>query len=439
MEKAINRMKALGINTPNILVPRPGTDLKKWAVVACDQYTSEQEYWQRVEEYVGDAPSTLHLVYPEVYLEEKYPEKRIENINTTMKTYLHNQLFEEYFNSFFLLHRNTGQGPGRWGLIVALDLEFYDYNPDSKTPIRATEGTILSRIPPRKLIRKEAQLELPHILVLINDEERSIIEPLVEKLDDFEQIYDTELMENGGHIRAFRIIGKTLLEELATAFETLQKSLNPQNPLMFAMGDGNHSLATAKSCWEDLKRTLPKEAQANHPSRYAMVELENIFDPGLVFTPIHRVLFNCDRTTFLNELAQHCNTYQIEETDSISSIITAIENQSGLQRFGYVDSDGLKIISMTNPKSSIPAGTLQSVIDNLIDQKRGIQVDYIHGSSVTKALGLKEGNIGLFLPAIDKKTFFSTIITDGALPRKTFSMGEAHEKRFYMEARKITY
>ncbi|MDY0372222.1 MAG: DUF1015 family protein, partial [Sphaerochaetaceae bacterium] len=165
MEKAINRMKALGINTPNILVPRPGTDLKKWAVVACDQYTSEQEYWQRVEEYVGDAPSTLHLVYPEVYLEEKYPEKRIENINTTMKTYLHNQLFEEYFNSFFLLHRNTGQGPGRWGLIVALDLEFYDYNPDSKTPIRATEGTILSRIPPRKLIRKEAQLELPHILV----------------------------------------------------------------------------------------------------------------------------------------------------------------------------------------------------------------------------------------------------------------------------------
>lgn len=438
MVKAIERMNALGINIPDILIPKPGTDLTKWSVVACDQYTSEPEYWERVEAFVGDAPSTLHLVYPEAYLDEDNPEKRIANINSTMQNYLHHHLFTEYSENFFLLHRNTGQGPGRWGLIVALDLEYYDYRIDSKTPIRATEGTILSRIPPRKEIRKKAELELPHILVLINDERRSVIEPLIERLDTLEQVYNTDLMENGGHIQAYRVAGDSLLQELASAFEAIFESLNPQNPLMFAMGDGNHSLATAKSCWEDLKGTLTKEEQATHPARYAMVELENIFDPGLVFTPIHRVLFNCSRTTFLEELSKHCNSYTIEQADSIPAIITAIENQEGLQRFGYVDSDGLKVISITHPVSSIPAGTLQAVIDELLEAETGIQVDYIHGTSVTKALGLKQGNIGLFLPAIDKKSFFSTIIADGALPRKTFSLGDAQEKRFYMEARRIT-
>jgi len=434
--KAIDRLKALGIGTPDILIPKKGTDLKKWAVVACDQYTSEPQYWENALAYVGDDPSTLHLIYPEAYLEEKDPQARIDGINATMAKYLDDQLFETYQESFFLVHRTTGEGTGRWGLVVALDLEHYDYSKDSKTHIRATEGTILSRIPPRKQIRKDAPLELPHILVLISDAQRSIIEPLIEKRNTLPQVYDTELMAGGGHLSAYRVSGAEL-EPVASAFEQLHAALDPANPLLFAMGDGNHSLATAKACWEDIKKGLDTEQMERHPARYALVELENIFDPGLVFEPIHRVLFNLERTLFLKELSRHCTSYSLEPTASLAMIEKALEAKDGLQRFGYCDSEGLAIITVTEPESTIAAGTLQSVIDNLLSSGGKVAVDYIHGSDVTKTLGSKQGNIGLFLPSIDKETFFDTIIADGALPRKTFSMGEAHEKRFYMEARKI--
>lgn len=437
MGNAIERMKALGIGTPDILIPHEGIDLQKWAVVACDQYTSEHDYWERVEKYVGTDPSTLRLIFPEAYLEEKNPQERIHRINAAMAEYISQDLFTTYGESFFLVHRTTGAGPGRWGLVVALDLEQYDYAKDSRTPIRATEGTIISRIPPRKEIRKDAPLELPHILVLISDANRSVIEPLVSAKESLEKVYDTDLMEGGGHIQAFRVSGERWLGQVASAFEELQASLHPANPLLFAMGDGNHSLATAKSCWEDIKAGLGEKERQAHPARYALVELENIFDPGLVFEPIHRVLFNINRQQFLDELAKHCVSYQIESVDTVTEVVSAIGQRGGLQRFGYVDADGLKVFSLTEPEATIPAGTLQSVIDALLDTDNGVQVDYIHGADVTKNIGSKKGNIGLFLPAIDKSTFFETIIADGALPRKTFSMGEAHEKRFYMEARKI--
>ena len=430
---AIDRLAKIGVGTPDILIPKNTIDLKKWAVVACDQYTSEVEYWERVRDYVGDEPSTLHLVYPEAYLEEKNPQERIDSINATMATYVANDLFDTYAQSFFLVHRTTGSAEGRWGLVVALDLEQYDYAKDSKTLIRATEGTILSRIPPRKQIRKDAPLELPHILVLISDEKRAIIEPLIAKKERLPLVYDTDLMEGGGHICAYQVSGKEL-DTLASAFEDLHASLNPENPLLFAMGDGNHSLATAKSCWEDIKTTLSDQEKKHHRSRYALVELENIFDPGLVFEPIHRVLFNLSKEDFFERLRKHCSSYTEKEVSTVEEIETAIETNDGIQRFGYVDSTGLCVVSVENPSSTIAAGTLQSVIDSLPESTT---VDYIHGADVTKNLGMKKGNIGLFLPAIDKGTFFDTIIADGALPRKTFSMGEAHEKRFYMEARKI--
>lgn len=432
---AIEKMKGVGVGTPDILVPKKGIDLHKWAVVACDQYTSEQDYWKRVESYVGDSPSTLHLIFPEAYLEEPDPQKRIDSINKAMATYLAHGLFTTFPESFFLVHRTTGKGPGRWGLIVSLDLEQYDYSKDSRTLIRATEGTIVSRIPPRKLIRKDAPLELPHILVLISDEARSVIEPLIAQQSSLPLVYDTDLMEHGGHIRAFQIHGEQL-EQVATAFESLHASLDRENPLLFAMGDGNHSLATAKSCWEDLKKTLSPEELQNHPARYALVELENIFDPGLVFEPIHRVLFSITKEDFIEELGRHCDGFTETTVSSINMVNTLIEKKDGVQRFGYADSDGLSVFNLENPAATIPAGTLQSVIDALLKNKNST-VDYIHGDDVTMDLGSREGNIGLFLPAIDKGTFFDTIIADGALPRKTFSMGEAHEKRFYMEARKI--
>lgn len=433
---AIERLKALGVGTPDILIPKKGVDLKKWAVVACDQYTSEPEYWKRVESYVGEDPSTLHLIYPEAYLEEKNPQVRIDRINSTMASYVANDLFDTYRESFFLVHRTTGEGPGRWGLVVSLDLEHYDYSKDSKTHIRATEGTILSRIPPRKQIRKDAPLELPHILVLISDEKRSIIERLVAESSSLDKVYDTDLMEAGGHLTAYQVTGNRL-EAIAEAFESLHAALDPENPLLFAMGDGNHSLATAKACWEDIKVTLDESERSNHPARYALVELENIFDPGLVFEPIHRVLFNLDRQTFLDTLGKYCESYTIERASSLEEVEQKLELSDKVQRFGYVDQSTLAIVTVKNPESSIAAGTLQSVIDNLVSTISEANVDYIHGSEVTHSIGSKKGNIGLFLPAIDKHTFFDTIIADGALPRKTFSMGEAHEKRFYMEARKI--
>ncbi len=436
MKSAIEGLKRVGINVADILVPNNGVDLNKWAIVACDQYTSELDYWERVEHFVDGSPSSLHLIYPEIYLEEEHGDKRIAKIQSTMEEYLEQGLFDEYSESLFLIERTNIEGVSRWGLLVALDLELYDYNNDSKTPIRATEGTILDRIPPRQAIRRDAQLELPHILVLLNDEERTIIEPLIPLSDSLPKVYDFSLMEGGGHIRGFQIKNDALYTQLGEALTKLENKLDPNNPLMYAMGDGNHSLATAKACWEELKLQLSPAERENHPARWALVELENIYDSGLLFEPIHRILFNCPQELFLEELNRHCQLAKFESVASVSEMEEKIEDQT-LQRFGYVDSDGFKVATLECPEVSIVAGTLQHVIDALLESKKGVTVDYVHGEEITTTLGAQEGNIGLLLPAIDKYTFFNTIIEDGALPRKTFSMGEAQEKRFYLEARKI--
>lgn len=437
METARHRLAELGVGVPDILVPNTTVDLEKWAVVACDQYTSEKEYWHEVEQSVGEHPSTLRLIFPEAYLEDPDPSKRIAGINAKMSEYLRADLFKTYKESFFLVHRETGHGPGRWGLIVALDLEKYDYAKDSRTYIRATEGTILSRIPPRKLIRKDAPLELPHILVLISDADKTVIEPLVKEKPALEKAYETKLMKGGGRLTAYRVSGEAYLSQLAEAFEKLHASLDPKNPLLFAMGDGNHSLATAKSCWEDIKQQLSPSEKSTHPARYALVELENIFDPGLEFEPIHRVLFNVKRETFFSYLSKACESYTFTPVLKISALTRTLEHQDATQAFGFIDSQGLAVIGLQGPQATITAGTLQSVIDSILLHEESVQVDYIHGAEVTGSIGSKSGNIGLFLPALDKNVFFETIVKDGALPRKTFSMGEAHEKRYYMEARRI--
>lgn len=428
-------MKALGIGTPDILLPKKGVDLKKWAVVACDQYTSELDYWERVSSYVGDEPSTLHLIFPEVYLEKEDPNNRIATIQEAMKTYNEQHLFETYEKSFFLVHRKTANNLERWGLIVALDLDQYDYNEASRSPIRATEGTILSRIPPRKLIRKDVPFELPHILVLINDMDNFVIEPLKNLNGSLEKMYETDLMENGGQVTAYRINNGELLDQIATTFEKLHATINEENPIFLAIGDGNHSLATAKACWEDIKTTLTEKEALNHPARYALAEIVNIYDSGLLFEPIHRVLFNIDKELFFERLQRYCESLTITDESDVDSLIESIGLQNGRQRFGYVDKNGLKLVLINRPVGSITAATLQLVLDSLIEDN--VVVDYIHGEDVTLSLGSKEGNIGLLLPGIEKETFFDTIISDGSLPRKTFSMGDANDKRFYLEARKI--
>lgn len=433
MENVNKRLERLGLQAADILIPRKDVDLTKWAVVACDQFTSEKDYWHDVESQVGDAPSTLKLIFPECYLDDGDDEARINAINKTMKEYVDADLFKTYKNCFFIVRRTCGSAC-RWGLMAALDLDRYSWEKGSTSLIRATEGTILSRIPPRKKIRKDAPLEIPHIMVLISDKERSVIEPLAAQTGSLEKVYDFDLMKNGGHLEAWVVDSEKLIAQVASAFEKLDAALDPKNPLLFAMGDGNHSFATAKSCWEDIKAGLTEEQRKTHPARFCLVELENIFDPGLVFEPIHRVLFNVPEEVFLEELKKNASSISEEKVGCKNCIAKRISDQSE-QRFGYCTSDKHVVVTLKDPSAAIAAGTLQKVIDELI--KKGYSVDYIHGADVTDKLGSEKGNIGLFLPAIDKATFFDTIIKDGALPRKTFSMGEANEKRYYMEAREI--
>ncbi|WP_319755870.1 DUF1015 domain-containing protein [uncultured Sphaerochaeta sp.] len=351
MSNVAQHLAKVALKRADIMIPKATVDLTKWAVVACDQYTSEPEYWEQVKQLVGDNPSTLNLIYPEVYLEEAHPEKRIETINATMKHYIQEDLFTVYKNAFFLVHRTTPSSMiGRWGLLVALDLEQYDYAPDSRSMIRATEGTILSRIPPRKEIRKNAPLELPHIMVLINDEKRSVIEPLAKKKERLPLAYETELMAGGGALSAWVVETDEDMLKIAKALEEMLETLPRDNPLLYAMGDGNHSLATAKSCWMDIRETLTEEERENHPARYALVELENIFDEGLEFEPIHRVLFGLDQHAFESELAKACAHFEKEQATDLKSLDAAINKEDGVQKFGFCDKYGYQVYKLTEPK-----------------------------------------------------------------------------------------
>ena len=426
----------VGVAVPDILVPKASVDLYRWAVVACDQFTSQPDYWQRADDVAGDAPSTLRLIFPEVYLGDPDAEDRIAAINHAMTEYLAGGVFDTYSRTLFLVRRESAVGVGRWGLLVALDLERYSWEADATTLIRATEGTILDRIPPRKAIRRDAPLELPHILVLIDDEQRTVIEPLAARAATLRPVYATDLMLGGGRVSAWAVDAEADLSAVADALATLHDRLDPADPLLFAMGDGNHSFATAKSCWDDLKPTLSEDKRAAHPARYCLVELENIFDPGLEFEPIHRVLFGVSRAAFEAELGRHCRAFSAAAVVDLPSVLTQLDAAEAGQQFGYADADGLAVYTLQQPVASIPAGTLQHVIDDLLAQGRA-EVDYIHGADVTESLGRQPGNIGLFLSGIPKDTFFHSIVADGALPRKTFSMGEAEDKRYYLEARRI--
>jgi len=423
----------IGVRLADILLPGPEVDLERWAVVACDQYTAQPDYWAAVEQLVGNSPSTLRLIYPEVYLGEPQPQARIDAINASMRDYLERGLLDTYEKTLLLVRRETATGVVRWGVMVALDLEQYSWNADDRTLIRATEGTILDRIPPRKQVRKDAPLELPHIMVLISDPARSVIEPLATLSDDATPLYDTTLMQHGGRVTGWSVPAEAI-PTFADALAALHDSFDPADPLLFAMGDGNHSFATAKSCWEDLKPTLSDAERDAHPARWALVEIENIFDPGLEFEPIHRVLFDTPREVFESELARHCASYAIHPATTTAEVIERVANATE-QTFGYCDQDGYATYTLTDPEASIPAGTLQAVIDALV--AAGREVDYIHGSDATSEIGRRDSNLGLFLPAVPKESFFASIVADGTLPRKTFSLGEADDKRYYLESRRI--
>ena len=395
----------------DILIPQ-NIDFEKWSVVACDQYTSQPEYWQSVYDIVGDSYSTLNIIFPEVYLSEG--DGRIEKINSKMNEYINSGIFKEYKNSLIYVERTISNGKIRHGIVGAIDLEDYDFSKGSTSNVRATEGTVLERIPPRVKIRENAPLELPHIMILIDDEKKEIVEGITTK----EKIYDFHLMKDSGHICGY-------LVDDASADRLLSKlEKTSSDSMTFAVGDGNHSLATAKTCWENIKKTLTPEQIKVHPARYALCEIVNLHDDALEFEPIHRVVFNTNPAHLISELE---NYYQTSETDDVTK---------ECQFFEYITKTERKKIYIKNPPCNLAVGTLQKFLDDYI-QKFGGTVDYIHGEDVTSRLALQDGNIGFILPPMPKNELFKTVIADGALPRKTFSMGEAEDKRFYLECKKI--
>ncbi len=411
----------------DILLPKFANDaeaMKKYACIACDQYTSEPEYWNNAEAVVENAPSTLRITLPEIYLAEA--EKRIPTINETMKKY-ESELLIKHESAMIYLERTQNNGKIRRGLVGAIDLECYDYTKGAKSLIRATEGTVLDRIPPRVKIREGASIELPHIMILVDDPDKTVIEPIMGKMGAYDTAYDFDLMANGGHASG-KFLPKDEINRASYALDALYdkaaKEQSCDKPLIFAMGDGNHSLASAKAFWEKIKPTLADAEREAHPARYALCEIVNIHDESLEFEPIYRVIFGVDTKKLMNDLTDYVT--KLPESD--------IEPQ----RFDVITAEGESVLSVQNPTSLLPVGTLQTFLDDYIKTCDGAVIDYIHGIESTKKLASGENAIGFIFKGMEKAELFPTVVRDGALPRKTFSMGEADDKRFYLEARKIT-
>jgi len=410
MSKAFNRA--------DILLPKD-VDMHRWSVVACDQYTSEPEYWSEVEKTVGEAVSTLKITLPEIYLEEEGVAEKIEKINSAMLDYINRKIFTEHKQSYIYLERTLADGTVRQGIVGMVDLEEYDFSKGSQSLVRATEGTVLERIPPRVRIRENAALELPHVMLLIDDEEKKIIEPLADS--ELEKVYDFELMQGGGHVRGYLIkdadaLDKRLAELAERSVFEAKYGVSDKGVLQYAVGDGNHSLATAKTCWEALKAQGVKE----HPARFALAEIVNLHSDALKFEPIHRVLFDVDTENFIKEFKNYL----------------CADSTPDKQWAEVVVGDKKEKLYIHSAKSNLAVGSVQNFIDRYLERFGG-KVDYIHGDEVVYNLAKGDGCVGILLGVMQKSDLFPTVILDGALPRKTFSMGHACDKRFYLECRKI--
>ena len=382
----------------------PKKDIEKWAVIACDQYTSDAQYWKKVESTVGEAPSALNIILPEIYLDET--EERVEKINSTMSEYLAGDVFDTYKDSMVYVERKLSGGKLRRGIVGMIDLEEYDYRAGSDALIRATEQTVAERIPPRVKIRRNAPLEIPHVMLFVNDPENKLLGSLSFKRNELFKAYDFWLMQNGGAIAGYIVKGEDCDKVNATL-----ESLN-DNGFLFAVGDGNHSLATAKECYKLNK---------NQASRYALVEIVNIYDEAIEFEPIYRVLFNCNKAHLLSEMKKQ---------------LVFTENSDNAHAFEMIDSMDSEMLYI-KPTSKLPVGTLQSFLDDYIKNNPEVKIDYIHGIEDTKKLCRTENTVGFIFDGMKKSELFEAVSADGSLPRKTFSMGHADDKRFYIEARKL--
>ena len=395
-------------------------DGEKYAVVACDQFTSEPAVWEETEKIVGDAPSALRFILPELYLSER--KERIPGIHAEMDKALSDGLFTEYPHAMIYLRRTQSDGTVREGLVGAVDLLDYDYRPGSKPPIRATEGTVLERVPPRVDIRRGAKIELPHVMLLLDDPDKTVIEPLADLVTDKAPLYDFDLMQGGRHVTGY-LLDRAKQKRVDDALDALIPDVD--DPLIFAVGDGNHSLAAAKAYFEELCDTLGDEA-LSHPARYALVELVNLHSPALVFRPIYRAVFGADETDLTNALLSDVLAASVGNTDVKPTRLTVLTGKTPFE--------------VTYPHGTHPldVGTLQSFLDRYTAAHPGVTVDYIHGEEALASIVEKNGAIGFLFPGMEKEQLFPAVREKGALPRKTFSMGEARDKRYYLEARRIS-
>lgn len=429
------------IRLPKLLMPREGIDLSKWAVIACDQYTSQPDYWNNADTIVGDAPSTLRLTLPEVYLEQPDVKERTAKIQDAMLRYQQDGTLTEYEPGMMLVERTTKSGTRR-GVVLSFDLEAYDYQAGSQSLIRPTEKTVVERIPPRLAVREGASLEMPHIMLLIDDPDRKVIEPLFADKDAFRKAYDTDLMLDGGHLSGWFVPeGKetaALIERLngLADSETFNKKygLTGEHAVLpYAVGDGNHSMATAKANWERIKQDLSEEERQDHPARFVLAEVVNIHDDSLEIEGIHRVLFHIHpREVFQaadDFFRLHGGMAYCGDPKSAPS--------TNVQSFPCMFHGEQVTLCIVDSPWALPVATLQNFLDDFLEKNPKSHIDYIHGADVVRELSQDARNMGFLLPDPAKEDLFRGVILDGVLPRKTFSMGEAQEKRYYMEARKI--
>lgn len=405
----------------DILLPKIDA-MEKWAVIACDQFTSDNAYWERVRKTAEGSPSTINLILPEAELGTEKEAEHTALINKTMKEYVDGDVFAVYPASYIYVERTLENGTIRKGLVGMVDLETYDFSVGSTSAIRATEKTVVERIPPRMRVRRDAPIELPHILMLCDDHKKVLIEPITEKKNSLKKLYNFDLMEDGGHITGWLVDGAEAkaFDDRLTAYSAAvgEKYVGLNGvPMVFAVGDGNHSLATAKSCYEELKEKNPGVDLAQHPARFALVELENIHDEAQVFEPIHRVICATDPEKLLETLkAEACAETGFE-------VQWYIGEKSGT-------------VCLDPAKSELAVGVLQAFLDEYLKNNAG-EIDYIHDDDALIELAKQPKSIGFLLPGMEKSQLFRGVVADGILPRKTFSMGHAREKRYYLEARKI--
>lgn len=402
-------------NSADFLLPEKKY-LDTWPVIACDQFTSEKEYWERAEAIVGKKPSALKLIYPEVYLSE-HMQERIADINCEMQKVLSEKVLQSFPDCFVYIERTLKNGSVRRGLLGVIDLEAYSFLPDADTPVRATEKTVPERIPPRVRIREHAPMELSHVLMFCDDPEDSLLGPLEKGKDELPLLYDLDLMLDGGRIRGYMISNQDAeaVRSRIDAYEAMRAARTPVHPVLYLVGDGNHSLATAKTCYETLKANHA-EKEVLDKARYAMVELGNVQDASFAFEPIHRLLTGIEPEKIMEDIREICS----EEGYAVR----------------WYSGDRQGVIQLNPALGQLPVGILQNWLDKEISLTEGV-IDYIHGEESLHTLAQKPCSLGFELPPIGKHAFFDAIEKDGVLPRKTFSIGHAQEKRYYLEARLI--